>query len=108
GLLRVRRTGGRTCRRSRQGGREPMRSLKSALSMVGLALFVLASAGPAARAAIRTHVALQVVLPDGKPGPELPLEQVSAHATVTGSLARVELTHHFGNPHQEPIEALYS
>ncbi len=46
----------------------------------------------------------------GKPGERIldfPLEHTSVEAEITGMLARVEVTQRFGNPYDEPIEAVY-
>ncbi|MEA3312687.1 MAG: VIT domain-containing protein [candidate division WOR-3 bacterium] len=46
------------------------------------------------------------ILKDGKTL-ELPLEHTDVDAYVTGYIARVNVTQHFVNPYEEPIEAVY-
>lgn len=53
-----------------------------------------------------TQGSLRLVTEDGKTL-ELPLEHTDVDAHVSGYIARVNVTQHFGNPYKDPIEAVY-
>ncbi|MBD3287094.1 VWA domain-containing protein, partial [candidate division WOR-3 bacterium] len=53
-----------------------------------------------------TQGSLRLVTEEGKTL-ELPLEHTDVDAYVTGYIARVNVTQHFTNPYEDPIEAVY-
>jgi len=84
-----------------------MASTRSALMglLAGLVLVAAAHAGPAGPEV--TQGALQVLGQPGEPLREFPLEHTDVVADVAGMVAHVTVTQRFGNPYQEPIEAVY-
>ena len=68
-------------------------------------LLCLTTAQPAA--AQVTEGCLQAVDKEGKDLGVCPLEHTDVHADIAGFIARVTLTQTFGNPFEEPIEAVY-
>ncbi len=51
---------------------------------------------------------LEIIEPDGKPGPACPLKHTSVKAEISGFVTRVEVKQVFHNPRDVKIEAIYT